>query len=104
MPTTQNRTRNAVAVTCSDSRFISDFWRELGLREPMRFPRLSLSSARIRSLISCPVPKIWRKTRHLTNDGMLKILCLDVEELLDDTWSNSLNDVFANCKRRSTCP
>src|SRR5260370_16886388 len=44
------------------------------------------------------------KTRLLTNDGMLKILCLDVEELLDDTCSNSLNDVFANCKRRSTCP
>ena len=26
--------------------------------------------------------KAWRKTRLLTNDGMLKILCLDVEELL----------------------
>jgi hypothetical protein len=48
--------------------------------------------------------KARRKTRLLTNDGMLKILCLDVEELLDNTWSNSLNDVFANCKRRSKCP
>jgi len=48
--------------------------------------------------------KAWRKKRLLTNDGMLKILCLDVEKLLDNTWSNSLNDVFANCKRRSTCP
>ena len=48
--------------------------------------------------------KVWRKTRLLTNDGMLKILCLDVEELFDSTCSNSLNDVFANSKRRSKCP
>jgi len=48
--------------------------------------------------------KVWRKKRLLTNDGMLKILGLDVEELFDNTCSNSLNDVFAICKRRSTCP
>ncbi len=48
--------------------------------------------------------KRLRKTRLLTNDGMLKILGVDVEELFDNTWSNSLNHVFAICKRRSTCP
>jgi len=35
--------------------------------------------------------KVWRKTRHLTNDGVLKILCLDVEELLDKILIDSLN-------------
>jgi len=35
--------------------------------------------------------KVWRKTRHLTNDGVLKILCLDVEELLDKILIHSLN-------------
>jgi len=35
--------------------------------------------------------KVWCKTRHLTNDGVLKILCLDVEELLDKILTASLN-------------
>ena len=34
----------------------------------------------------------------LTNDGMLKILCLDVEILLGNIYSNSLDHRFANCK------
>src|SRR6266480_6873821 len=70
---------------------------------------LFLSSRATAAAASNAIPaskteKVWRKTRLLTNDGMLKTLCLDVEELFDSTWSNSLNDVFANCKRRSTCP
>jgi len=32
-----------------------------------------------------------------------KDLCLDVEVLLVDVCSNSLNDAFVNCKRRSEC-
>jgi hypothetical protein len=53
---------------------------------------------RVMPFLQRKTKKAWRKKRLLTNDGMLKILCLDVEQLLDDTWSNSLNDVFANCK------
>src|SRR5712664_3289832 len=59
------------------------------------------SIARICSLIPGPSrSEGLRKTRLLTNDGMLKILCLDVEVLLMGACSNSLNNAFANCKRR----
>src|SRR6266850_2491757 len=62
------------------------------------------SIARICSLIPGPSRlEGWRKTRPLTNDGMLKILCLDVEVLLVEVCSNSLNNAFANCRRRSEC-
>src|SRR5258708_4899076 len=57
-----------------------------------------------------PVPKVWRKTRLLTNEGMLKILCLDVEVLLVDVCSNPLNNGFVYAKgeamsltRRNLC-
>jgi mannose-6-phosphate isomerase-like protein (cupin superfamily) len=43
--------------------------------------------------------KACRKTRLLTNDGMLKILCLDVEGLFGSTRSNSLNNAFANLQK-----
>ena len=43
-----------------------------------------------RSFLARPVPKVRRKTRLLTNEGMLKILCPDVEVLLVDVCSNSL--------------
>src|SRR5260370_8351583 len=98
MPTMQNRTKNALAVTCNDSRFISGFWRVLGLREPMRFPFLSLSSVRIWLLTSWPVPKVWRKTYRLTNAGMLMILCLDVAELLDNILIDSRDNFFFPCQ------
>jgi len=48
---------------------------------------------------SWPVPKVWRKTRHLTNDGMLKILCLDIEELLGKILIDSLNKYFCHWQR-----
>ena len=86
-------------MTCSDPQFISDSWWELGLREPMRFTLLLLSSVRIRSLTSWPVSKVWRKTRHLTNGGVLKILCLDIEELLDKILVDSLNKYFCQWQR-----
>jgi len=47
-------------------------------------------------LLSWPVPNVWRKTRHLTNDGVLKILCLDVEELLDKILIDSLDKYFCH--------
>jgi hypothetical protein len=37
------------------------------------------------------VQETWRKTYLLTNDGMLKILCLDVEEHLKLICSNCQN-------------
>jgi len=43
--------------------------------------------------------KVWRKTRHLTNDGVLKILCLDVEELLDKILVDSLYKYFCQWQR-----
>jgi len=40
------------------------------------------SPGSVRSFLSRPVPKVRRKIHLLTKDGMLKILCLDVEVLL----------------------
>ena len=40
-----------------------------------------------------------RKTRHLTNGGVLKILCPDVEELLGKILVDSLNKYFGQWQR-----
>src|ERR1700674_3956907 len=53
MPTMQNRTRNAVAVTCSDSRLISAEGFSPAGSELAEFPELFISRVRI-----CPVPLI----------------------------------------------
>ena len=45
-------------------------------------------------ILARPVPKVWSKTHLLTNEGMLKILCLDVEVLLGNVYANSLNNAF----------
>jgi hypothetical protein len=58
------------------------------------------SPGSVRSFLAAPFRR-FGATRLLTNEGMLKILCPDVEVLLVDVCSNSLNNAFVNCKRRS---
>src|SRR5260370_37599494 len=99
MPTYKKMTIHSPALAGDDSLFISGFWRVLGLREPMSFPFLSLSSVRICLLTSWPIPKVWRKTYRFTNAGMLMILCLDVEELLDKISIVSLINLFCQWQR-----
>ena len=81
-------TGNAIAVTCSDSLFISGACIGLELCKSTR------------SLI---VLKIHRKTA-LWNDGIVKILCLDVEKVLARNCSNCLDDDLKAASRRKPCP
>ena len=102
----QNKTINAAVVTCSDSRFISEDGLAPEASELAEFPVFFLGCVRI-----CPVTRLpiyvsyaEREDALLTNEGMLMILCLEVEELLKSVCSNSLTDAFTNGKRRKQCP
>src|SRR6266702_3021920 len=88
MPTMQNKTIKAVAVTCTASRLISDCRGELGARGSESSLFLPVSTARVCWLIwrTACISNIERKDASLTKDGMLKILCSEVEGLLKDFW------------------
>src|SRR5882724_1815554 len=101
MPTMQNKTVNAAAVTCSDSRFHSAgglVW----AREFADSPASCMGGVRICAVTGIPsaFQILKAKTRLLTNYGMLKILGLEVEEHLNSTDSKLLNDAFISGKRR----
>src|SRR5467141_2774333 len=106
MPTMQNKTMYAAAVTCSDSRVISVCWMDSGPGETDLPPRVSVSSVLTCSITwrTACISKDEREDARLTNEGMLMILCLEVEELLKSICSTSLNDAFMSGKRRKPCP
>ena len=82
------RRPKAIAVTCSDSRFISGAWMGLELCEfTSSLPRSENSSQ-----------------NKVLNDGMLKILCLDVEKVLAWNCSNCLNDDLNAANGKKPCP
>ena len=82
------RRPNAIAVTCSDSRFISGARMGLELCE-------STSS----------LPRTENSSQNtVLNDGMLKILCLDVEKFSRGIVRICLNDDLNAANRKKPCP
>src|SRR5437660_1398908 len=103
MPTMQNKTVNAAAVTWNDSRLHSAVGLAFAAREFADSPVSCMCGVRICAVtLSLSAFQILNaKIRLLTNYGMLKILGLEVEEHLHSMHSNSLNDAFTSGKRRN---
>src|SRR5437867_9735613 len=96
MPTMQNRTVNAAAVTWNDPRFHSAG----GARSAaIKFAELlasCIAGVRICAVTWFPVAVqiLNLKMRLFTNLGMLKIFCLEVDGQLHSMHLNSLNGSF----------
>jgi len=65
---------------------------------PTHFDRFPLSSICPVTLVPSAFQMLNVNTRLLTNHGMLKILCLEVEKLLKEIYLNSPNHVLKAAK------
>jgi hypothetical protein len=96
----QNRTMKAAVTVCDDWRFIS-----AGGEEPVAGWLTQFDAVPVPDVRMCPI-NLWsavsqglKKKRLLTNEGMLMILCPEVEELLAAICTNLLNGPLQPAKR-----